>query len=133
MAVGVCDGSHCSWGLFIICYMAQYFLAVMNLCLERFVGLTANDIQTLSRVCEGVDPVRNNKTVTSLSRCLPVWLTLQHLGHDGLSTRIEHTMWLVKLYFSRYFIAFIYKLYCIVHSLISAYSLLYFMIIILLR
>ena len=30
-----------------------------------------------------------------LGRCLPLWFVLQHLGHDGITKRIEHAFSLV--------------------------------------
>lgn len=32
----------------------------------------------------------------ALERCLPLWFVLQHLGHDGITKRIEHAFSLVS-------------------------------------
>jgi hypothetical protein len=57
--------------------------------------------QTLFKASQGLkecgEPMTGGTSAT-MARCLPLWLGLRFLGHDGLAARIEHCIVLVRKY-----------------------------------
>lgn len=55
--------------------------------------MKSSEVQNTEEADKEEEEMSNGEDV--LTRCLPLWFVLQHLGHDGITKRIEYAFSLV--------------------------------------